>query len=800
MNHTYRTVWNATKGVWQAVGEHARRQARSPSAGRGKQPTRSLSLGGLLLVTLPAFASDLPTGGRIMDGNGGFDHQGNRLTIHQDSQNLAINWDDFSIAEGHSVHFQQPNAESAALNRVTGNHVSDIRGALSANGRVFLVNPNGIHFSRTAQVDVGALVASTLDITTDDFMTGNYRFEGDSGNAVINAGRITSAAGGAVAMIAAEIIHTGRITTPNGSTLMGAGNKVTLDLGGPVKIEVDEARLETHIEQGGAIRADGGLVYLTARAANELTRSVINHTGITEARTLASNDRGEIMLMGDMASGRVQVAGTLDASAPVDLSPDAGDGGFIETSAAQVQVADGTTVTTRADSGDTGTWLIDPKDFTIAASSGDMTGQAVSDALATTDFEIETATMGTDGGNGDLFVNDALTWNSGNTLTLDAERHIEINAAITADQGTLVLDAVQDISANAAVKVNTFDLTSGHWAQIGSGAALPTFNVNDFRLKEDSASFLRVLDGDGSGTSPYQIADVYGLQGMESRSLLGNHFVLANDIDASGTVNWEAGAGFDPIGSATQRFNGSLNGQGHFISDLTINRGGENDVGLFGVFDTSAELSQIGLADVDIEGNNNVGGLAGGGIGNVSQAWISGTVRGVAGVGGLIGLNGAWISQSQAAVGVEAGSDAGGLAGINFGWIERSMATGDVSLTGPIAEVAGGLVGRNETEVDNSAAFGSVTGNADVGGLVGINASSASFSYSRWNQEANPTLNAAGSDTSDSVMALGLNTADFKLLSTYSDINWGKISMPRAVLIASGASMKAIPPRFCAPS
>ncbi|BBI48420.1 hypothetical protein HORIV_08410 [Vreelandella olivaria] len=98
--------------------------------------------------------------------------------------------------------------------------------------------------------------------------------------------------------------------------MMGAGSRVTLDMGGPIKIEVEEALLDTYIEQGGAIQADGGRVYLTAKAAGDLAASVINHTGTTQARTLAENEQGEIWLIGDMQHGETRVAGTLDASAP----------------------------------------------------------------------------------------------------------------------------------------------------------------------------------------------------------------------------------------------------------------------------------------------------------------------------------------------------------------------------------------------------------------------------------------------------------------------------------------------------
>ncbi|EAZ97999.1 filamentous hemagglutinin N-terminal domain-containing protein [Marinobacter sp. ELB17] len=243
----------------------------------------------------------------------------------------------------------QPSASSIALNRVLGSDVSVIQGALNANGQLFLVNPNGVLFSPTAQVNVGSLVASTLDIRAEDFMNGNYLFSGNSTAGVKNEGLITTANDGSVALIAARIENTGSITAPQGNVLMGAGRTVRLNLGGPVKLEVQEGALNTLIEQGGAVRANGGLVYLTAKAAGDLAASVINHTGITEARALSTGAKGEIYLMGDMALGKVEVAGTLDAS-----TPENGNGGFIETSALTVTINDTVHVTTAATAGQNG--------------------------------------------------------------------------------------------------------------------------------------------------------------------------------------------------------------------------------------------------------------------------------------------------------------------------------------------------------------------------------------------------------------------------------------------------------------
>src|SRR5690606_31855337 len=97
---------------------------------------------------------------------------------------------------------------------------------------------------------------------------------------------------------------------------------------------------------------------------------------------------------------------------------------------ATVNIADDVHITTRADNGDTGTWLIDPQDFTIADSGGDITGVTLSNQLANNNVEIESVN-GATAGNGDIFVNDTVSW-SENTLTLSAERDIHINEALHA--------------------------------------------------------------------------------------------------------------------------------------------------------------------------------------------------------------------------------------------------------------------------------------------------------------------------------------------------------------------------------
>ncbi|SEG89599.1 MBG domain-containing protein, partial [Marinobacterium lutimaris] len=499
------------------------------------------------------------------------------------------------------------------------------------------------------------------------------------------------------------------------------------------------------IEQGGAIRADGGKVLLTARAAGKLATSVINHTGITQAQTLTTGEKGEIVLLGDMQQGQVQVAGTLDASAPA-IDAKGGDGGFIETSAAKVKIDKDLQVTTLAQGGDTGEWLIDPTDFTISAGGATKTDSGIgadtlSSNLASTHVTLQTVEAG--GEAGDIHVNAAVSWDADTNLTLDAHNDIHINEAITATQGGLVLDAGGTISADGDVNVSTFNLLSGDWAQLGG--TLPSFSADDFQLDTANASFLRATAGDGTEANPYELIDVYGLQGMASHSLLSNHFALANDIDASGTANWNDDAGFVPIGTESNTFTGDFDGRNHAIDGLTINRTNTNYVGLFGRT-SGSHIRDVDLLNASVSGRIYVGGLAGGASSNssISDSSVQGDIYGRQTVGGLVGeiigviershssgtvemtdygvgglagrlYNGS-INDSYSTASVTGNSIVGGLVGELTGQISRSYATGDVVA----AQYGAGLVGSVYAgSIRNSYATGSVQGEYYNGGLVG---------------------------------------------------------------------------------
>eukprot|EP01041_Mallomonas_annulata_P028754 gene28754-50636_t len=229
------------------------------------------------------------------------------------------------------------------------------------------------------------------------------------------------AAGGGYVVLAAPRVHnTGDITTRLGTTALAAGEHVTLQLqgGSLLGYRIERGALDALVEQAGRISVDGGAILIEAKALDALSSAVVNHSGVSLARTVQER-AGRIVLMGDLEVGRTTVAGTLDASAP-----DGGNGGFIETSAAVVKVADSASVTTRSQGGQTGTWLIDPTDFTIAATGGDISGATLSTQLANNNVILDSV-AGALQGDGSLYVRDEVRWSS-NRLTLRAQSHIHL--------------------------------------------------------------------------------------------------------------------------------------------------------------------------------------------------------------------------------------------------------------------------------------------------------------------------------------------------------------------------------------
>jgi len=772
------------------------------------------------LIALFFFSANLafanPYGPQVVNGNVTFQNQGNTLTV-TNSPNSIINWQGFSIGANELTRFVQQHSLSAVLNRVVGQDPSAILGALQSNGRVFLINPNGILFGPGARIDVNGLIASTLNLSNQDFLAGRYNFTaGIKAGLIENQGTITTPLGGQVYLIAPDIKNTGIINSPQGDVILAAGHSVqmvdslnpyiavtvsapenaALNLG---KIIAESGRVGIYgglIDQKGIVKADSavvgenGKIYFKASKGLTLGKdSVTTANGATGGEIKLQGGAGTTLVSGtvtaagsDGRGGEIQVLGRrvgLTDNAMVDASgatgggtvlmggdyqgrnaavPNAeatyigknaaikadaatvgdggkvivwsdrdtsvagkisaqggflsGNGGFVETSGHKLSILDTARVNTLAPKGLTGNWLLDPLDFTIAASGGDMTGATVSDNLKTSDVTIQTNNQ-SGSENGDIFVNDSITW-SANKLTLNAYRNIEINKELfgsgTAQMSLLFGQGASDGYINSTESTYT----------LNAPVNLPAGN-----------NFSTTLGAIGNPVTYYVITSLGNqgsttgtdLQGMAGN--LSGKYALGANIDASDTINWNNSAGFAPITS----YDGAFDGLGHTISNLTIARSSTNYVGLFGSVGSIGTVRHVGLTDVDVTGLDRVGGLVGYNVGNISNSYTTGSVAGSGSyIGGLVGYNDSNnIKKSYSAATVTGGSSVGGLVGENHnGTVTNSHATGDIKGDAYI----GGLVGANGGDIANSYSTGDIACTRDyTGGLVGYNNGTITKSY-----------------------------------------------------------------------
>lgn len=297
------------------------------------------------LLAMP-FAFAAPQGGAVTAGQAAIAQNGNTTTITQASQRAAIDWRSFNVGSHEAVNFVQPNSSSAILNRVVGNDASAIFGRITANGQVYLINPNGILFGRTAQVDVGALTATTSNISNADFMAGRMSFSqpGKPGAQVENQGSITVGEGGFAALVGRGVVNSGVINARLGKVALAGGDAFVLDLYGDrlVNLIVDPAAMNSladangnplaaSVDHSGQIVAEGGRVQLSVATVKQLVDNLINVSGVVRA-TSFSQSPGQISLLGD-ANTRVAVSGALETSGQV--------GGRIEVTGREVALQPG---------------------------------------------------------------------------------------------------------------------------------------------------------------------------------------------------------------------------------------------------------------------------------------------------------------------------------------------------------------------------------------------------------------------------------------------------------------------------
>ncbi|MCK9388187.1 MAG: caspase family protein [Sulfuritalea sp.] len=288
---------------------------------------KALCLAFAAVFAQPALAN--PVGPNVAAGSATFATNGNTLTV-TNSPGTVINWQQFNINQNETTRFAQQSAQSAVLNRIGGQNASQILGTLTSNGRVYLVNPNGVMFGQGAVIDVAGLIVSSLNLSDANFLANKLIFNGGGFGAVTNLGTITTPLGGSVYLIGSNVGNQGVITSPQGQVLLAAGSSVSLiDSAGPelsVTLTANgnkAVNLGTITAAGGHIDMFGALIE-QAGVLRADSATVDAAGNITLKATQSTTVSGEISATNSVGSGgKVQVLGdqvALTSTAKIDAS------------------------------------------------------------------------------------------------------------------------------------------------------------------------------------------------------------------------------------------------------------------------------------------------------------------------------------------------------------------------------------------------------------------------------------------------------------------------------------------------
>ncbi|MCA8929899.1 MAG: filamentous hemagglutinin N-terminal domain-containing protein, partial [Alphaproteobacteria bacterium] len=654
------------------------------------------SLATTLAVGAGGTAQAGPNGGTVVGGAGTISSIGNTTEINQSSSRLIIDWASFNIDPNELVKFTQPGASAIALNRVLDGLPSEIRGQLLANGNVWIVNHHGVTIHQSAQIDVGGLLVTTSDIANEDFMAGNYKFTvpGAEGAKVVNRGNITFAEAGLAGLVAPGVENSGTIVGKLGSVVVAGQDTFAVDLAGDglMAFQVDPAASATSVVNSGTIKNDGGYILITAAQADDLVSSVVNVSGTVDASSSTANGGlvevygkdvtiastaevradgatggGKVLLGGDKygaGTSNAFLADTLTAQSGSVISASAtvdGDGGFVETSGHSVALETAVSAS-GAGNGTNGLWLIDPDDIEVGSSIVGTLGGTFSYVDETvfaatlaggTDVTITTDPAGPgipadgvdDFDNGDIVVTSALNLTGASTLTLDADRAIQVNATITTT-GSLDLQAAgalpggEGIDINAGITAANLTLTStGGRVDASTGAlvvsGLTAINASGFDVILTNAGndFVGAVSADGTNIS---LTDANALT-LGDIDDAGNLVVVAggavddgadagatNNVDVTGTTSVMAGGNDVTLDNASNTFGGAVTIAG---ANVAVTDG----------------TSALELGDIDASGSLTV--VAGGAVtqsgGGVAGDQINvGTTTAINAAGNAVTLNG----------------------------------------------------------------------------------------------------------------------------------------------------------------
>ena len=478
MNHVYRLKRSGRTQQLQPVPETAR------SAGKGQARTgktlaqtvtatvASVALAGVASLahaqqappaSAPA-ATQLPQGGVVTRGSANIVTSTGantaQLTVNQASNRAVIDWASFNVGSNAKVQFNQPGTNAVTLNNILGNNASQIYGQISANGQVFLSNPNGVYFSPTAQVDVGGLVATTGKANADDFMAGKTVFnrEGSTGS-ILNEGQLKAAAGGYIALLAPEVRNQGVVIAQAGTVALASGEAITLSFNnsgtGLAGLTTTPQAIAALVNNQSAVLAEGGQIILSAHALATLQGAVVKNSGQLSATSLMDKG-GKIVLMADKVeltgTGKIDANGATGGGTVLVGSDWQGSGDTRQ--ATQVSMAQGASIEANATQNGDGGKVVLWSDVGNASS------------LTQVDGRIEAKGAGS--GNG------GQVETSGHTLQIGDQATVNTQATGTGQSGQWLLDPA-DITISSSADAG-YTNTGGSMAP-NSGVNTSTINV-----------------------------------------------------------------------------------------------------------------------------------------------------------------------------------------------------------------------------------------------------------------------------------------------------------------------------------
>ncbi|MBI2871022.1 MAG: filamentous hemagglutinin N-terminal domain-containing protein, partial [Candidatus Omnitrophica bacterium] len=582
------------------------------------------------LIYSPSSLGALPQGYRVVEGEAVAAVEGPHLQLVV-SDRAVLEFDSFSIAGGESVHFVQPTSLASVLSRVTGSYSSDIYGSLFANGELVFVNPYGITFHGGSDVQVGSLIASTLDIQNALYLAGQLEFERVEGldpARIVQEGAITAGEGGHIALLSDSVSNSGTLEAYLGSIALGVGEKiaVSFDEQGLINLVIDERLAnellgdELAIANEGSITAKGGKVVLTAYLVEDVFDTLVNNTGLIEASRAEERD-GTIYLLSNVGMENRETGilrsnvlqeegatfgtwGTMDGGIDADghivkgaafyknldgaLTNLTGSIGSDQTDADNIVVTGNVTLTAdnltfTADSDGTGDGAFSMNASTqINGGNFNLTILTGANATLRTLTSMDLLTLGRTGSNTPTFTaNNSIgltgfTLNTGTALDLNGQTLTMTsgdwtnNGTFTANSGTVDLARTTGGTSGITGATTFYNLLVSNTAG--------TYSLVDSIIVTNDLTVSSTSSGNSIGTSTSKTLSLGGDLIHSGSALIDNDLLIIMDGSAVQTINASGGVAMGSLQISNTTVAVELASNVHLDTSLVIDDGAELDV------------------------------------------------------------------------------------------------------------------------------------------------------------------------------------------------------------------------------